>query len=185
MTRASLVANVAVSVVASVVAGMGLYLAPAVLMAAEPEPLAPFQRLIGGQWVMGSAYQTLEWGVGHRSVVANSYQRDENGDHLVSEGIWFFHPGKQTIVGYFTAVRMGISLFEYQTVASETGLQSEITAWDEQGRPAKYQERWILQGDERYLWQLFAAGEGNSEPVLEGVFTRRFANGDSPGEASR
>ncbi|MGB5587585.1 MAG: hypothetical protein WBN78_07445 [Gammaproteobacteria bacterium] len=185
MTRASLVAKVSARVAAGVVASVGLYLAPAFSMASEPEPLAPFQRLIGGQWVMGSAYQTLEWGVGRRSVVAKSYQRDDKGDHLVSEGIWFFHPGEQTIVGYFTAVGMGISLFEYQTVASEAGLQSEITAWDEQGRPTKYQERWILQGDERYLWQLFAAGEGNSEPVSEGVFTRRFGSGDSPREASQ
>ena len=143
-----------------------------------PDPLAPFEALIGGQWTLGDGYQVLEWGVGQRSVIARAYQRGADGPRLVSEGIWFFHPGKQTVVGYFTAVGMGIELFEYQTTPSAAGLESEIVTWDEKGHESHYVERWLLQGDDRYLWQLLAPGDDGLKPVSEGVFTRQQAGND-------
>lgn len=152
--------------------------------ASDPDPLAPFEALIGGQWTLGDGYQVLEWGVGQRSVIARSYQRTAEGPRLVSEGIWFFHPGKQQVVGYFTAVGMGIALFEYQTTPGTAGLESEIVTWDDQGHESRYVERWLLQGKDRYLWQLLAPGDGVLKTVSEGVFTRHPAGaeitGDSP-----
>lgn len=136
-------------------------------------PLAAFEPLIGGEWTLGDGYQVLEWGVGRRSVIARSYQRGPDGPRLVSEGSWFFHPGQEAVVGYFTAVDMGISLFEYRTEAGRDGLESEIVTWDEQGRASHYVERWTLQGDDRYLWQLMTRGEEGLKPVSEGTFTRR------------
>ncbi len=144
-----------------------------------PGPLAPFEALIGGQWTLGDGYQVLEWGVGQRSVIARSYQRGAGGPRLVSEGVWFFHPGKQTVVGYFTAVGMDIALFEYQTTPSTAGLESEIVTWDEQGRESRYVERWLLQGEDRYLWQLMAPGEDGLKLVSESVFTREKSSAEA------
>ncbi len=146
---------------------------PGISAESEDHPLAAFEPLIGGEWTLGDGYQVLEWGVGKRSVIARSYQRDPGGPRLVSEGIWFFHPGKDAVVGYFTAVDMGIALFEYRTVAGKDGLESEIVTWDEQGRASRYLERWTLQGEDSYLWQLMTTGEDGPTPVSEGTFTRR------------
>ncbi|MGD8978202.1 MAG: hypothetical protein PVG91_11405 [Gammaproteobacteria bacterium] len=145
---------------------------PAISADPGDQPLAAFEPLIGGEWTLGDGYQVLEWGVGKRSVIARSYHRGPDGPRLVSEGSWFFHPGKEAIVGYFTAVNMGIALFEYRTIAGKDGLESQIVTWDEQGRESRYVERWTLQGDDRYLWQLMTIGEGVLTPVSEGVFTR-------------
>ena len=36
-------------------------------------PLAPFERLIGGQWHLGESFQEFEWGVGKQSVKVRSF----------------------------------------------------------------------------------------------------------------
>lgn len=158
---------------------------PAKATESGDHPLAAFESLVGGEWTLGDGYQVLEWGVGKRSVIARSYQRGPAGPRLVSEGSWFFHPGKGAIVGYFTAVDMGVALFEYTTKGVPGGLESEIVTWDEQGRDAQYLERWILQGEDQYHWQLMTRADDGLSTVSEGTFTRRppadaGAKGDLP-----
>ena len=77
---------------------------------AAPEPLAPFARLIGGEWHIGPLRHVYEWGIGQKTVVARTY--DEQGQ-LASEARWFYHPGERVIRGY--SVDAGGSLFEMTT----------------------------------------------------------------------
>lgn len=58
-------------------------------------PLQSFESIIGGEWWLGEeSYQTFEWGVGNLSVKGESYFVI-NGEHVkVSDGEWFYHPGR-------------------------------------------------------------------------------------------
>ena len=77
--------------------------------------LAPFEQLIGGQWYLEGSYQEFEWGVGRRSVRSRSYFIIEGEPKLVSEGIWFWHPGERQIRGVVTAIDMPVVFFDYTT----------------------------------------------------------------------
>ena len=37
------------------------------------DPLAPFERLMGGQWHRQGSYQEFEWGVARQSLKSRSY----------------------------------------------------------------------------------------------------------------
>ena len=52
------------------------------------DPLAPFERLVGGRWSIEGSYQEFEWGLGRRSVKARGYFVIDGEPMLVSEGMW-------------------------------------------------------------------------------------------------
>ncbi len=94
----------------------------------EHNPLAGFERLIGGQWHLKGSYQEFEWGAGQRSVKAKSYFIFEGEPKLVSEGIWFWHPEAKEVRGIFTAVGMPVDLFEYKTHFESDSIVSDLAA---------------------------------------------------------
>ena len=53
---------------------------------ADESPLAPFERLPGGEWHLDNSYQTFEWGAGRQSVGARSFSLVAGTARLVSEG---------------------------------------------------------------------------------------------------
>lgn len=66
--------------------------------AASPRGLmAPFARLVGGEWHIGPLRHVFEWGVGENTVIARSF--DPEGK-LASEARWFWHPGDGVVRGY-------------------------------------------------------------------------------------
>lgn len=138
----------------------------------EGEHLAPYQKLVGGQWRMGSSYQTFEWGVGKLSVKSRQYVDGESQPILVSEGTWFWHPGASRIKGFFTAVDMPVLFFDYTTEFDGNVMRSELVAYEAEGRAKHYVEELVIVNELRLEWKLFAkTGEGLDE-VMNGTYTR-------------
>lgn len=137
------------------------------------EPLAGFHRLIGGQWHLDDSYQEFEWGVGRKSVIARSFFAIDGKPVPVSEGMWFWHPGEQTIKGVVTAINMPVEFFDYTTRFEADKMVSELTSYDAAGDASRYVETFEFLDESHYRWTLFTeTGEG-LQKVMGGTYTRR------------
>jgi len=140
------------------------------LALADDVPLAPFERLVGGEWHLEDSYQSFEWGVGRRSVRARSYLLVDGTAQLVSEGFWYWHPGEQRIRGVFTAIEMPVTLFDYVTRFDGDTMVSELAAYDAAGDSDRYIETWRFSGERAFEWALRA--EPGGEPLMSGTYQR-------------
>ena len=139
----------------------------------QSNPLAPFERLIGGEWHLDGSFLELEWGVGKTSVRGRSYLVGEDSPRLVSEGFWFWHPGEDQIKGYFTAVEMPAVLFDYTTKFEEGRMVNELRTYDAAGSETSYVEIWEPVGDSHYEWALLAKTPDGLEEVMSGTYERK------------
>lgn len=140
---------------------------------APEDPLAAFSVLIGGKWYLDNSYQTFEWGVGKLSVISKSYFLLDGQEKLVSEGAWFWHPGLKVIKGYFTAVDMPYSFFEYHTVFEENNMMNELTTYATDGASETYQETWEFENDSSFYWSLLTKTEKGLTKIMEGKYIRK------------
>lgn len=136
-------------------------------------PLQPFERLIGGQWHLGESYQELEWGVGRQSVKARSYFVIAGEAKLVSEGVWYWHPGEQQIKGLFTAIDMPVVLFDYTTRFEGDTMVNDLRAYATNGKETIFRETWKFTDDTHYEWKLTSVMPDGSEAVMSDTYTRR------------
>ena len=123
-------------------------------VARADSPLAPFDRLIGGQWHTEGSYQTFTWGVGGQSVKAASFFIINGETELVSEGSWYWHPGENSIRGQFVAKSMPVVLFDYTTRFTDNAMISDLKAYDASGKELSYVESWVFTDDSHYEWTL-------------------------------
>lgn len=137
------------------------------------QPLAGFERLIGGQWHLEGSYQEFEWGAGQRSVKARSYFLIEGEPKLVSEGIWFWHPDEREVKGVFTAVDMPMELFEYTTRFKGDSIVSNLVAYTSEGQKSVYTERWQFLDDSSLKWTLYAETPEGPQEEMGGTYTRK------------
>lgn len=135
-------------------------------------PLDPFDRLVGGRWRLGETIQEFEWDMDRHQVLARAYSISAEGERLVSVGAWYYHPGKDMVVGYFVARDMGIGLFEYATRFDGDVMISQVFAWAGVDEKRAYEEHWRFTGPDSYVWELYEAGEQGPKKVMEGVFER-------------
>jgi hypothetical protein len=142
---------------------------------AAPDQLQPFERLIGGQWVFesGDAYHVFEWGLARRSVRSRSYFVTPEGDKLVSEGTWFWHPGEQAIKGYATAIEMGIDVFEYTTRFEGDVAIHDLRAWGLMAGDSPLLETWTFTDSDHYRWELSEDPGDGFRPSMAGDYERR------------
>lgn len=140
---------------------------------ATPDTLANFERLIGGQWHLEDSYQEFEWGVGRRSVKARSYFVIEGRPKLVSEGIWFWHPGEGKIKGLFTAIDMPVELFEYTTRFEGNSMVSDLVAYPADGEALRYTEKWVFVDDAKFEWTLFVNTPQGPKKEMGGTYSRK------------
>jgi hypothetical protein len=141
--------------------------------ASEPNPLAGFERLVGGQWHLEGSYQEFEWGVGQRSIIARSYFLVEDKYKLVSEGIWYWHPGENRIKGIFTAIDMPVEVCEYTTRFEGNSLVSELVAYDAEGTKSIYTETWEFVDEAHFVWTLFAETPDGPKEEMSGTYSRK------------
>lgn len=141
-------------------------------VAVKENPLAPLERLIGGQWHLGDSYQEFEWGVGRLSIKATSYFVLEGQSRLVSEGAWYWHPATNVIRGTFTAIEMPVSLFEYETRFEADTMLSELTTYDSAGNKNTYVERWKFLDDAHFEWTLFRKTDDELLQEMQGTYVR-------------
>ena len=142
-----------------------------------PDELRPFEQLVGGAWYLetGDSYHVFEWGVGRRSVHSRSYFVSEDGDQLVSEGTWFWHPGADAIKGYATAIEMGIDVFEYTTWFEQDVAVHELRTWGPMAGDAPMRETWSFTDADHYEWALLEDRGDGFERIMGGRYERRPA----------
>ena len=144
--------------------------------AADPaDPMAPFGRLIGGEWHLGDSYQVFEWGVGRRNVRSFSYTLVEGEYALVSEGTWYWHPQEKVYKGIFVAMGMGIGVFEYETKFEGNTMVNKLKTFDADGNEEHHAETWEFIDHDHYVWTLFSQTEEGPKKTMEGTFVRRTA----------
>lgn len=141
--------------------------------APKSNPLAGFERLVGGQWHLDGSYQEFEWGVGRRSIVARGYFLVEGKPRLVSQGMWYWHPERNRIEGIFTAIDMGIEIFEYTTRFDENSIVSELVTYDAKGTKSSYLETWRFVDDSHIQWTLFAVTPDGPREEMSGTYSRK------------
>jgi hypothetical protein len=141
--------------------------------AAPGNPLAPFERMIGGQWHIPTTYQTVEWGVDKKSVVARAYLTTDRGDKLVSEGMWYWHPGEKAIKGHFVAVGMGIDLFEYTTRFEGDRMINYLVTYGSDGARHEYEETWDFRGDDEIVWTLWSQTPDGPRKEMGDTYKRK------------
>lgn len=140
-----------------------------------PNPLAPFEQLIGGRWHLDGSYQEFEWGIGRRSVRSRSYFLVDGVPRPVSEGIWFWHPGEKKIKGVFTAVDMPVVFFDYTTRFEENQMVSDLRSFDAEGSESVYLEVFEITGKTQYEWKLLVETPEGHQEVMGGTYTRRLS----------
>ena len=137
------------------------------------DELESFSRLIGGEWHLENTYQVFTWGVGKRSLHAESYAMSEGTPKLVSQGSWFWHPGEKHIKGYFTAIEMSVALFEYTTRFEGNTMINELTAYSEDGQVSNYVETWEFTASDTFQWTLYMETGDKSSKLMEGTYRRK------------
>ena len=135
-------------------------------------PLADFERLIGGQWRLEGSYQEFEWGIGKRSVRGSNYFIVNGEPRLVSEGMWYWHPGDEMIKGVFAARDMPVDLFDYTTQFEGNRMVSELVSFGTHGDRTEYVETWEFTDDTHFTWTLFRKTPDGLEKEMGGVYTR-------------
>ena len=135
-------------------------------------PLAPFERLIG-RWHLEDSHQEFVWGVGRQSVRARSYFVVDGESRLVSEGMWFWHPGEESVRGVVTAIDMPVTFFDYTTRFEDDRMVSELTSYDADGKASQYVETFGFVDDSQYEWTLFTKTDEGLQKVMGGLFTRQ------------
>ena len=139
-------------------------------------PLSVLERLVGGSWSIGEdSYQVFTWGVGRQSVKAEMYFITPEGETLVSEATYFYHPGRETLLGFGVAVDMGIDVFEYTSIqARGDTLILDLSAFGPQATDEDLRETWTFLDDDHYEWVLWARVEdGAWARQMDGIFERR------------
>ena len=144
-------------------------------------PLTPFARLIGGEWYYDGkdgayTHHHFEWGVGQKTVISRSYAPDNNGEVLVSEGFWFWHPAEQTIKGYHIAIGMPVEVFEYTTTFEGNKMVSELRATNPEGAVANHIETWQFTDEDHYVCTVDNKTPAGPQKWLELSFIRKSGN---------
>ena len=135
-------------------------------------PLAPFERLIGGQWHIEGSYQEFEWGLGKQSVRSRGFFVIDGVPRLVSEGVWFWHPQEKKIKGVFTAIDMPVVFFDYTTRFEQDRMVSELLSFDANGTGTAYVETWEFTDDTQYVWKLLKETVGGVQEVMSATYSR-------------
>lgn len=139
------------------------------------DPLAPFSRLIGGEWHLDGSFQVFEWGVGKLSVRSRGYFIIDGKPKLVSEGSWIWHPGEQKIKGYFTAIEMPVLFIDYTTTFQENKMVNTLLSYSALGIPDgyNYREIWEFTDDDHFTWTLFGMTKDGEQKMMGGNYSRK------------
>ena len=135
--------------------------------------LSSFSRLIGGKWYLGDSYQVFEWGLGQHSVKSSSYFIVDGVPQLISEGMWYRHPGKGEIEGIFSAINMPAVLFMYTTKFEQNKMLNELTTYTAEGKAETFSEVWEFVGKDSYKWTLYSNTAKVRQKIMEGIYKRK------------
>ena len=112
---------------------IGLSLTHAIHAAPASSAMSGFEPLIGGQWVLGSTYQTYTWGPDRQSVFGESFVIQNGEKALGAKGLWYFDPASKTIKGVFVATNMPFTVLHYRSHFEAGTLISQVTGLNNLG----------------------------------------------------
>lgn len=136
------------------------------------DALSPFAKLIGGEWHLDGSVQVFEWGVGKLSVKSTSYFIINEEPQIVSEGIWFWHPGERKIKGYASAIEMPVQFFDYTTKYEGNKMVHALTSYTPKGTSENYTETWEFIDEDHYSWSLFTDIATGQQKIMGGTYER-------------
>lgn len=146
---------------------------------ASPTPAAngrldDMGRLVGGSWKIGPLTHVFEWGIGHHTLIARSYDAEGN---YASEARWFWHPGEGVIKGY-SIDAAGSGLAEMTTLIEGDTMSNALLMMGSDGSRANYVGEWVFVGEDRYDWTLYKKTDSGREKQFTATGLR------SPAEAA-
>ena len=136
---------------------IGLSLTHAIHAAPASSAMSGFEPLIGGQWALGSTYQTYTWGPDRQSVFGESFVIQNGEKALGAKGLWYFYPASKTKKGVFVATNMPITVLHYRSHFEAGTLISQVTSLNNLGTENHYQETIRVTQPDAYLWELTEA----------------------------
>jgi len=141
-----------------------------------PEPLAPFARLVGGEWRMtreGRAIQfdTWTWGPGRRSIVNSTHGWAGEDEPWRALDLYYWHPGRREVrvLGLHQDIpTIGRGVMEGAVTFEDAAPRTRVDLYQQNRprRPRTLAARWDLEGPERYRETLLEA-EGPDAPFSE------------------
>jgi hypothetical protein len=138
---------------------------------APANPMAAFERLVGGEWHFGDQYQVFEWGLGKRSIHARGYQVVKGEAKLVSDGLIFYHPGEERLRGYFVAEGMGIDVFDYDITFEGDRMVAALKTFGQ--LTGEFEEVWEFTDADHYEWSLLQETLEGKVTMMSGTFARQ------------
>lgn len=136
----------------------------------KSNPLTNFAPIIGS-WTFGETIQKFTWGPGEKSVNVSQQAVKDNDTSIVTTGLFFYHPGDNSVKGYFSAVNMGIDLFEYTSVTfSGDTIFADLTTYGDYG--GEFKETWVATDADHWTWTLYQVGASAATQLMTGVFER-------------
>ena len=146
---------------------------------ASEEPMASFGRLIGGEWQISILRHRFEWGIGHHTVLAKSYDQEGN---LASEARWFWHPGEQAIKGY-SIDASGESFAEMTTRFDGDTMINVLETINPDGTASAYTGHWVFTDSDHYDWTLYGHDADGEKTQMMQATASRESQTESAGQA--
>jgi hypothetical protein len=148
------------------------------------DPLAPFERMIGGRWKMTTpagrdTYDTWRWGPGRSSIRALGEGTLTEGDPWRTLAVFYTHPGDRT-VRWFGAQSVMRGVAEGTVVFDGDRAEGEFTLHQSAG-PRALGLRWTFDGPDQYRDELLDKIPGGF--ALQNAWTRRRVPSPAPNES--
>ena len=139
----------------------------------DANPLDPFSRLVGGQWIGQGKHGPDDdfrtrviytWGLNHKVIKISSFLKSKEGEKLVYESFINYHPGKKTIV--FTSVNESGSIFDgtMEFKGDEFLCEFDSLAGD---KKSTFRQTIKFVDDDNTLWTVFAKKGDEWVKVIE------------------
>jgi hypothetical protein len=166
------------------VVALTVCLVPLAVPEEPPDRLAPFARLLGGEWVARGAVVnenetatldivvTYRWGVNRKHVRSESYVVRDGERRLEFEAMIGWHPRDETLV-FFSFSAEG-AVFEGTVLTRGDELEFRWEAFEE-NNVTSYRQNLRFSGSDEYLSTLLRRGAGGWERISEATFRRRSA----------
>ena len=134
--------------------------------ATTPAAMAPFERMVGGEWKMTvasgtSSYRTWRWGPGRHSVRVMLDGDDATGDPWRDLNVFYWHPGRKE-VREFGVSRFARGITEGSITFRGETAQSDFDLHQAGGR-RRLRLQWAFDGPDAYRATLLEASPPESK----------------------
>jgi hypothetical protein len=155
-----------------------------------PAALAPFGRMVGGEWRVRFSNDTAqfdrwEWGAGRRSVVSETYGSSGDGQPWRALAVYYWHPGGKEIrvLSAHPSVPMlghGVATGTATISAEQMRAFMELRQSGSPDRPRRLEVRWDVRHPDAHRTTLLEKGESAYEELVRWEYARSYAMSPLP-----